>query len=117
MDESNTLLKGSLNDAILTLLSSRGSMYGYEICQHVKDLTSGQMRVTEGALYPALHNMEGEGLLVSHSEIVEGRSRKYYAIAPDQKKYAVNHSSRIQDFITQLQILLNPGTFSDLKIN
>ena len=117
MDESNTLLKGSLNDAILTLLSSRGSMYGYEICQHVKDLTSGQMGVTEGALYPALHKMEGEALLVSHSEIVEGRPRKYYAIAQDQKKYAVNPISRIQDFITQLQILLNPSTFSDLKFN
>lgn len=60
MNESNTLLKGSLNDAILTLLSSRGSMYGYEICQHMKDLTSGHTRVTEGAFYPALHKMEGE---------------------------------------------------------
>ena len=117
MNESNSLLKGSLSAIILTLLSSKGRMYGYEICQHVKELTSGQMRITEGALYPALHKMEGEGLLISHSEVVEGRARKYYAIAPDQKDHAVTQLSRIQDFINQLQAILNPGALPDLKIN
>jgi len=117
MNESNSLLKGSLSAIILTLLSTKGRMYGYEICQHVKELTSGQMRITEGALYPALHKLEGEGLLVSHSETVEGRSRKYYAIAPGQKEYAINHLSRIQDFITQLQTVLNPVILPDLKTN
>ena len=110
MNESNSLLKGSLSAIILALLSSKGSMYGYEICQHVKEFTTGRMRITEGALYPALHKLEGEGLLISHLETVEGRARKYYAIAPDQKEHTVNHLIRIQDFIAQLQTVLNPVT-------
>ena len=117
MNESNSLLKGSLNAIILTLLSSKGRMYGYEICQHVKELTSGQMRITEGALYPALHKLEGEGVLISRSETVDGRPRKYYSIAPDQKEHAVNQLNRVQDFIIQLQMILNPATLPDLKMN
>lgn len=46
------ILKGSLSIIILKLLSENDAMYGYEICQHVKEITTGQMRVTEGALYP-----------------------------------------------------------------
>ena len=117
MNEANSLLKGGLSAIILALLSSKGRMYGYEICQHVKEVTSGQMRITEGALYPALHRLEGEGLLISQLEIVDGRPRKYYAIAPDQKENAVNHLSRIQDFITQLQVVLSPEKLTDLQIN
>lgn len=117
MNESNSLLKGSLSAIILTLLSTKGRMYGYEICQHVKELTSGQMRITEGALYPALHKLEGEGLLISQAEIVDGRSRKYYAITPDREEFAVNHLNRIQDFITQLQTVLNPVKLPHPKID
>jgi len=38
-------------------------MYGYEIKQHVKQLTEGELAITEGALYPALHKLEARGLL------------------------------------------------------
>ena len=117
MQESKSLLKGSLNAIILTLLSSKGSMYGYEICQHVKELTAGQMRITEGALYPALHKLEGDGLLISHSEMVDGRSRKYYAIAPERKEQAVDHLTKVQEFIAQLQTVLSPDILPDLKMN
>ena len=57
------LYKGSLQTIILKLLETNDKMYGYEITQHVKALTNGELKITEGALYPALHKLEAEGLL------------------------------------------------------
>ena len=109
MNNTQKLLKGSLSAVILKLLSENERMYGYEICQKVKEITAGQMRITEGALYPALHKLEGEGILTTHTEVIDGRARKYYSIAEDQQGNAVNRLSQIQEFIQQLQLVLTPG--------
>lgn len=102
------ILKGSLSLIILKLLSENDAMYGYEICQRVKEITAGQMRLTEGALYPALHKLEGEGLLRTHTAVVEGRTRKYYAIVPDQRGQAVSRLAQMQVFLENLQQVLSP---------
>ncbi|MBE9463485.1 PadR family transcriptional regulator [Dyadobacter subterraneus] len=102
------LLKGSLNAVILKLLSQTERMYGYEICQKVKEMTRGELRITEGALYPALHKLEGEGILITQTEVVDGRARKYYSIASDQKGNAVDRLATIQNFLSQLQLILEP---------
>lgn len=57
------LYKGSLQTIILKLLEKQDKMYGYEITRKVKELTKGELKITEGALYPALHKLEAEGLL------------------------------------------------------
>jgi DNA-binding PadR family transcriptional regulator len=36
--------------------------------------------VSPGTLYPALHRLEEEGLLVSEKQVVEGRSLRVYTI-------------------------------------
>lgn len=102
------LLKGSINAVILKLLSDTERMYGYEICQKVKEITSGELRITEGALYPALHKLEGEGILTTETEIVDGRARKYYSIASNQQGNAVDRLAMIQNFLNQLQLILEP---------
>lgn len=107
-DLPQQILKGSLSAIILKLLSENEAMYGYEICQRVKEITAGQMRVTEGALYPALHKLEGEGILRTHTQQVEGRTRKYYSIVPDQHGNAVDRLAQMQAFLDQLQQVLNP---------
>ncbi|MHB2008197.1 MAG: PadR family transcriptional regulator [Acidobacteriaceae bacterium] len=35
-------------------------------------------KISPGALYPTLHKMEAEGLVRSHSEVVDGRARRSY---------------------------------------
>lgn len=35
-------------------------------------------RISPGTLYPTLHRMEADGLLVAREEIVEGRRRRRY---------------------------------------
>ena len=74
------LLKGTLSLLILSLLS-RKSMYGYEIAATVHKDTDGAFTWREGSLYPNLHKMEADGLIVGEWEEKEtGRKRRYYRI-------------------------------------
>lgn len=104
---ANPLLKGSLQTIILKLLDDNERMYGYEITQKVKEISAGEIMLTEGALYPALHKLEGEGLLTTTSEIVDGRVRKYYALTEQGGKEVTNKLDEARAFIEQLQNVLN----------
>lgn len=101
------LLKGSLTTIILKLVGKEGRMYGYEITQRVRQLTDGQIRLTEGALYPSLHKLEAEGYLTTRSEIVEGRARKYYYLTEEGEKVSAQKVSETAAFVQQLQKILN----------
>jgi PadR family transcriptional regulator, regulatory protein PadR len=78
---SKELVRGTLKPIILKLLSERGKMYGYEICQTIKELTSGQLIIKEGSLYPALYKLKDEGLVKVEAVKVGNRVRQYYSLA------------------------------------
>lgn len=74
------LVKGTLSLLILSLLT-RMSMYGYEIAATVHRDTEGAFRWREGSLYPNLHKLQADGLIVGEWEEKEtGRKRRYYRI-------------------------------------
>ena len=74
------LLKGTLSLLILALLR-RKAMYGYEIAATVHRDTDGAFTWREGSLYPSLHKMESEGLIIGQWEERDtGRKRRYYHI-------------------------------------
>jgi len=104
---SSKLLKGTLQTIILKLLEDHDKMYGYEITQKVKQLSHGEFKLTEGALYPALHKLEADGLLETSTELVDGRVRKYYALSPEGKGEVKEKMSEAVTFIEKLQLVLN----------
>ena len=96
--ESKEFIRGILKPLILSLLSHKKKMYGYEITQRVAELPNGDMKLTYGALYPILYKLEAEGSLVTTTEIVENRFRKYYSLTPAGKKMAKAKVSELQRF-------------------
>ena len=103
-----SLYKGSLNTIIMKLLEEKGRMYGYEITQKVKAITLGELNITEGALYPALHKLEAEGLLEVEVEKVDNRLRKYYKLTEKGTKETVNRLAELEEFIKNMQSIVNP---------
>ncbi len=93
---------------MLKLLSENRKMYGYEISQRVKQLSDGDIELTYGALYPILYKLESEKLLVTTSEVVDGRARKYYSLTPQGKKLAKVKVSELQKFTETLATILQP---------
>jgi PadR family transcriptional regulator PadR len=104
---TSPLLKGTLQTIILKLLDDNKQMYGYEITQKVKELTIGEIKLTEGALYPALHKLEAEGFLETYNEVVDNRVRKYYRLTHQGGQEVTSKLQEAQLFIEQLQLLLN----------
>ncbi len=103
------LYKGSLQTIILKLLGEHEKMYGYEITQKVKELTRGELLITEGALYPALHKLEAEGLLDVEVAKVGNRLRKYYKLTEQGTKETANKLAEMQEFLKTMQHLVNPN--------
>ena len=55
-------------------------MYGYQIARHIETSVE-DMPMTQGALYPILRSLEGNGLLESEVEpSISGPPRRYYKI-------------------------------------
>lgn len=97
------LYKGILQPIVIQLLKDNGRMYGFEITQKVKALTEGSVKITEGALYPLLHRLEGEGLLESEQEFVDNRMRKYYSLSTKGKKVTQHSLNEVLELATNLQ--------------
>ena len=106
---SKELLKGTLQPIILNLLKDNKRMYGYEITQKVKELTNGKIGITEGALYPALHKLEAEGVLRVEEEFIGKRIRKYYMLTKSGTSAVNEKLNEFSDFLTTIQQLLKPS--------
>ena len=102
------LYKGSLQTIILKLLEQEDKMYGYEITQKVRELTKGELKITEGALYPALHKLEAEGLLDVEIVNIGNRLRKYYKLTEQGSKETKNRLAELEEFIKTMQTIVNP---------
>ncbi len=105
---SNKLLKGSLATIVLRLLEEREQMYGYEITQKVKELTNGEIKVTEGALFPTFLKLDAEGDLTRETKLVDNRVRMYYALTKEGNAEARNKINELETFLLNLQKVLQP---------
>ena len=112
---SKELTKGTLQPIILKLISESEKMYGYEITQEVKKLTSGKIDISEGALYPILHKLEAKGVLETEKVYIGKRVRKYYTVTSEGRKVAEEMTQEINNFISTLNIIFNPKPSIECK--
>jgi PadR family transcriptional regulator, regulatory protein PadR len=105
------LIKGSLKTIVLKLLEENGRMYGYEITRKVEELTAGKIKLTYGALYPVLHKLESEGVLITESENFNNRIRIYYMLTPRGHSVVKEKLQELSEFIESLQHIVEskPG--------
>jgi len=93
---------------ILSALSAE-RMYGYQIMRELERRSEGYFTMTAALLYPALHQLEQDGLVVSEWEAGQGRRRrKYYTITPKGRKKLVSGQAEWQRFLTSLFKTLQP---------
>ncbi len=105
--KKNSLYKGTLQNIILKLLSKEVKMYGYQMTRRAKELTEGELEMTEGALYPLLHKLEADGLIFSETQEVNGRSRKYYLLTEKGKKQQATQEVEMKSYLFNLNTIFN----------
>ena len=85
-------------------------MYGYQIAQELERRSEGYFTMKEGLLYPALHQMEQDGLLSSEWRTVAGaRRRKYYFITEKGRKVLASSVAEWTTFTEQLMRVIGGG--------
>lgn len=78
MNIGKDLVAASATPLVLAILSE-GESYGYAILRRVAELSGGQLRWTDGMLYPVLHRLEHLGQIEGRwGKSESGRKRKYY---------------------------------------
>ena len=105
--KKNSLYKGTLQNIILKLLTKEVKMYGYQITQRAKELTLGELEMTEGALYPLLHKLESDGMITSEIQKINGRDRKYYLLTEKGKKQQAEQETEMNCYLFNLQTIFN----------
>lgn len=92
-------LKGGLALLILATLRD-GPAHGYALARTIERRTENALQLREGTLYPALHALERDGLIVSAWETPEnGRERKTYTLTESGAKKLTEWSDGWQQFV------------------
>ncbi|MCW2278715.1 PadR family transcriptional regulator [Heliophilum fasciatum] len=92
------LLKGSTVILVLSLLECE-SLYGYQMIKKIENKSNGVFQFKEGTLYPILHSLEAEGMIVSYWWGNEGtRQRKYYRITDKGKRLLIEKLQEWETF-------------------
>ncbi|WP_336665234.1 PadR family transcriptional regulator [Elizabethkingia meningoseptica] len=105
--KNNKLYKGTLQNIILKLLAQEVKMYGYQMTQRAKELTKGELEMTEGALYPLLHKLEDDGMITSEIQNINGRDRKYYLLTDKGKRQQAEQEAEMKSYILNLNAIFN----------
>ena len=75
------VLYGNLGLLVLKTLAAMGPLHGYRIARRIEQISSGQLAMNQGTLYPALLRLEQEGWIASKcGESDSGRRVKVYAL-------------------------------------
>lgn len=112
MDIGKDLVAASATPMVLAILSE-GQSYGYAIIKRVEELSGGELKWTDGMLYPVLHRLERNGLVESRwGKSKSGRRRKYYRMT-DSGKQELRRQRRQWQVVNET---LRATSFSPLQL-
>ena len=86
-----------------------GPQHGYGIAQTLRAQSAEALQVETGSLYPALHRLERDGLVVSEWDVTEANQRaKVYRITPAGKKHLAQERTRWERAVSAIAAILAP---------
>lgn len=101
------LFTGTLDLLILRTLRS-GPLHGYAIGREIRDTTDGVLNVEEGVLYPALHRLKRNGLLLADwGKTDTGRRARFYRLTDAGAEHLESQAERWARFSGAVQAVLS----------
>jgi len=99
-------MRGNTRMLILAIIET-GNKYGYEIIKELELKSYGTFIIKEGTLYPILHDLEEEELIVSKSYKMEtNRVRKYYKITKNGRAYLYAKKKEWAEFTSKVNMII-----------
>ena len=108
-DSRGDMLLGTLDMLILRTLLP-GPAHGHTIAHVIEKSSDEALQVEHGSLYPALHRLEDQGLIVSFWGTSENnRKAKYYRMTASGKKHLTHERSRWESLVQAVTRVLGPA--------
>ncbi|MEU8774188.1 PadR family transcriptional regulator [Streptomyces sp. NPDC048606] len=88
----------ALREPTLLILTAMADSprHGYAIAREVEEISEGRVKMRTGTLYGALERLLEQRLIVVHEEqVVDGRMRRSYALAPRGREVLAAEAARI----------------------
>jgi len=102
------LVQGTLDLLLLKLLALE-PLNGWAISLRLKQLSSDELQVSDGSLYPALHKLEQQGWVTAEWRMTENNRRaRYYSLTRSgrgQLKHEADEWARLSAAISRVVAL------------
>ena len=100
--------RGDIKALILGTLQSE-SLHGYEIVRRIRE-TGGARRLSEGQVYPYLHQLEGVGMVTAEWLTDTGVAlRRVYKLTPEGRAELTRHRAFWEKLVARLCSALGTG--------
>ncbi len=98
-----TVRQGTLDMLVLKALSLE-PMHGWGIAERIQQISRDVLRVQQGSLYPALHRLEGRGLLAAEwRPSDDNRKAKYYRLTAAGRRLLATEQAEWERFMVAVQ--------------
>lgn len=102
------LLKGSTDSLLLALIKEK-PMYGYQLIKELERRSKGYFKFKEGTIYPALHRLEEDRLIVGTWEkLSNGQERRYYRLTRKGEEALSSRMNIWQEFAKAVNLVVEP---------
>jgi transcriptional regulator len=104
------LVLGTLDMLVLQALGVQGPSHGYGIMAWIRARTAEELTIEEGALYPALHRMEGRGWIEPEWGLSENNRRaKYYRLTGAGRRALQHQTEQWSRYVALVDRVLQPA--------
>ena len=80
--------------------ASQELVYGVGL---IRELARHGYDLSPGTLYPVLHDLEKQGYLEAHRQVVNGKSRKYYQATPAGEAVLTEAMRKVRELVDEIQ--------------
>jgi transcriptional regulator len=102
-------MQGTLDLLILRTLLF-GPSHGHAIAKRVRAMSDDVLHLETGSLYPALHRLEGQGLIDAEWNTSDkGKRAKYYRLTKSGRKRLVSEQSKWERLSAAMARVLRPA--------
>ncbi len=110
MAKENNAASGNISMLILKLLEEK-DMYGYQIIEELARRSENVFHLKTGTLYPILHNLENEGIVLSYEENADNqRVRRYYQLTSHGRGLLAKKQFEWREYTKAVNRIMERGT-------
>jgi PadR family transcriptional regulator PadR len=108
---SNPDFLNGVPELVVLKLLSRRPMYGYELVRAIEAESESSLAFAEGCIYPVLHKLEKDELVVSSRENVGGRERVVYRVTKPGTNRLADATAAWQQVVAGISKILAGGEY------